>query len=43
LEDPVKQAWADVEGRTLAGFTKEEWTLLWQFLTRIIKNMEKGV
>jgi MarR family transcriptional regulator, organic hydroperoxide resistance regulator len=43
LEDPVMQAWRDIEDRTLAGFSREEGTLLRDFLGRIIKNMEKGV
>lgn len=43
LEGPVKQAWADIEGRMLAGFSQEERTLLRQFLLAMITNMEKGV
>ena len=43
LEGPVKQAWADIEGRMLDGFSQEEQTLLRQLLMGMIANMEKGV
>jgi len=43
LEGPVNQAWADIEGRMLDGFSQEEQMLLRQFLMAMIANMEKGV
>jgi len=43
LEGPVSQAWADIEGRLLDGFSQEEQTLLRQFLKGMIANMERGV
>jgi DNA-binding MarR family transcriptional regulator len=43
LEGPVNEAWADLEGRMLDGFSQEEQTLLRQFLVGMITNMEKGV
>jgi MarR family transcriptional regulator, organic hydroperoxide resistance regulator len=43
LEGPVNEAWADLEGRVLDGFSQEERTLLRQLLAGMIANMEKGV
>jgi DNA-binding MarR family transcriptional regulator len=43
LEGPVKQAWADIEGKMLDGFSQEEQTQLRQLLMGMIANMEKGV